>query len=153
MGLRSIFRISIHADEEEILIFQIKLFFFVVKKIPVLNLFTEKADSSKKEQKKKKKANKKKGRRISHRKIMLVLKIIRKFIYSFKLRQLKINIDTGDVIRNAYLVPVFSMVYKNNVKLTVNYNNHNEFIVLLENNLGNIFIHIISTFIKHHLKK
>jgi len=151
-GLKTIFRINIEADEEEILVFQIKILNFT-KKIPVLNLLTETEKSPKKNRKKEKKKKMRRRRIISFRKIKLALRIIRKFIFSFKLRQLKINIDTGDVIQNAYLVPVFSMNYKNNIQLSINYDDQNEFIFLLENRIGNIIVHIISVFIKHQFKK
>jgi len=41
---------------------------------------------------------------------------------TFKLRKLELNIDTGDFIRNAWLVPVFHFASRDKVRLTTNFN-------------------------------
>lgn len=90
---------------------------------------------------------------LSRSKIRFFLQLSWKLLRSFKLKQLKVNIDTGDVIHNAHLIPVFTMAYHDNIQLSVNYEDENEFILHFENKLGTIIIHIISAFIKHKLNK
>lgn len=91
----------------------------------------------------------------NRKKAWLVLKLFWKIIRSFRLKQLRLNIDTGDVVRNAQLIPVFSVFYQRSqhIQLSINYTDTNEFILRIENNLGTILLYVIKTFVKHHLKK
>lgn len=144
-GLGRILKIWITADPEYLLKVWIKIFFYRMEIKPFE--FKErkvKAPTKKESQKKK--------RKLTFKRIKLILRLLWKVVSSFKLLQLKLNIDTGDVIHNAHLVPVFSMVYGENIQLTINFDDKNEFILHFENNIGTILFQIITTFIKHRIK-
>ncbi len=87
------------------------------------------------------------------RKIKLIMKISWKLVRSFRLKKFYLNVDTGNVITNAYLFPVFSVLGGKKYRLSVNYASKNELILRLENNLMTIFSHIVVQFIKHQLKR
>ena len=106
----------------------------------------------KKDQKDKKKTKKKIGD-VNLKAIWFVARIAWKVYKSFKIKKLTLNIDTGDVIRNAYLIPVFSINFQEKINLSVNFFNKNEFIFHIETRLFTIIIGIISTFIKYKLKQ
>lgn len=72
---------------------------------------------------------------------------------SFKLKKFSLNIDTGNVLTNAYLFPVFAVFGGRKYQLSVNYASKNEFIIHYQNNLLTILSHIIVTFINHKLKR
>jgi len=145
-GLTGIFKVWVTIDDKGLpeLMGKILLFSFRIRMFK----FSDKKIKSKTPGKRKQKINK-----LTRKRIHLILKIGWKLIRSFKLRQLKLNIDTGDVIDNAYLIPVFSMAHRDKIQLSVNYQQENEFILRLEHNLGALIMHTISTFIKHKLKK
>ena len=145
-GLAGIFKVLITMEENGLPTLTGKIF-FITFNIPVFKFRKKKikASTSKK--------SKKKARKLTRKRLRLIMSILWKIIHSFKLRQLKLNIDTTDVIRNAYLIPAFSMAYRNNIQLSVNYEDKNEFILHLENNLVRIIIKVISSFIKNHIKK
>lgn len=145
-GLGRIFKIWITADPEYLLKVWIKIFFYQMEIKPFEFRERKVKAPTKKETKKKK-------RKLTFKRIKLILTLLWKVVSSFRLKQLKLNIDTGDVIHNAHLVPVFSMVYGENIQLSVNFDDKNEFILHFENNLGNILVQIIGTFIKQHFKK
>lgn len=148
-GLRGIIKIWIDTNTDGLPEMQVKVF-FIQKKIH-LRLAKEKSEKPSVS-----KRIKKIFRRrvvVSRKKIKTYLKLFLKIFRSFKLKKLKLNIDTGDVIHNAHLIPVFTMIYKNNIQLSVNYEDKNEFILHFENNLGTILLHIVRAFIKHKLKK
>ncbi|MBC8489315.1 MAG: hypothetical protein H8D45_25105 [Bacteroidetes bacterium] len=67
---------------------------------------------------------------------------------SFKLRRFNLNIDTDDVILNAFLIPVFTFVNRKNIWLNINYNGELSLILLVENRVINILLVMIRTFLK-----
>ena len=121
--------------------------FFVPFKVPVFRIRDSKVKAGTPKKKKKM------ARKLTRKRIRLVLKIVWQIIKSFKLKQLKLNIDTGDVIRNAYLVPVFAVAYRENIRLSVNYEEQNEFLLHFENSIGRMLFRSVSTYIKHIFKK
>lgn len=145
-GLRGILTASLKFNGVDIPEVNIKVF-FIKFNIPIFK------PRDKKEEEKSKKRVKKKKKKLSGKKIHFFIKLGWKILKSFKIKQLKLNIDTGDVINNAYLVPVFSMVYKERIKLSINYKNQNELILHFENNIGTILWLVVVTYIKQYFKK
>ncbi|HPE57141.1 MAG TPA: hypothetical protein P5514_12240 [Bacteroidales bacterium] len=117
--------------------------------VPVVRFGSEK----KKQGKAKSKKKKSKKSRLNLKTIRLILKIVWKVMRSFKLKKFSLNIDTGNVITNAYLFPVFAVFGGRKYQLSVNYASKNEFIIHYQNNLLTILSHIIVTFINHKLKR
>lgn len=76
-------------------------------------------------------------------------KIFRKIIKSSRLKTLYLDIDTEDVISNAYLIPVFAGLHRNNINLSVNYAGNVEMIINVENNIFRIVVVAIQTFLHH----
>lgn len=63
------------------------------------------------------------------RKMLAVLK-------TFKVKQLELNIDTGDYVTNAYLYPVFYMIkLKTRRNTAINFNGENYLVLHMQNNL------------------
>lgn len=72
-----------------------------------------------------------------------ILKKVIKVIKSFKIKELFLNIDTGDVIYNAYLYPLFYFLGGHNRSLFVNYSGEVQFKVTIQNRLINMLIAFI----------
>ena len=51
-----------------------------------------------------------------------------------------LNLDTGDVIYNAFLTPVFYYLSSDSRKMYVNYSGDNQLMIIIENRLINIFL-------------
>lgn len=83
---------------------------------------------------------------------LFVLKTIWKILKKTKLKTVYLNIDTGDVIKNAYLIPVFVQVNVGRWNLTVNYENRFELIIHIEHRLSVILWQIIINFIRYKFK-
>lgn len=145
-GLTGVFKVRIVTDERGLPQVVANLLFFSFR-VPLFQFRTKEKKGLKT------KAKKKKARRMTRKRIRLIMRIIWKIIRSFRLKQLKLNIDTGDVIRNAYLIPVFSFAYRENIRLSVNYESRNEFILHFENTIGRIILQTLQVYINHHLKK
>lgn len=59
-------------------------------------------------------------------------------IRTFRLRRLSWSIDTGDYPLNAQLIPVVSFLNSDRVDLSVNFNDHNSFYIVLNTHLFRI---------------
>ncbi len=62
---------------------------------------------------------------------------------AFRIKQLEANIDTDDFTLNAWLVPVFSAVNLENVRLQVNFEGHQTLLLDLRVTLGALLWSII----------
>jgi len=142
-GLPGIFNLSLIPDEEQIFHFQIWVVFIKIN----FYLFKQKEEETDAIFKRKKL---KKKRKIPGRKtILLIIKIFRKIVKSSRLKTLYLNIDTDDVITNAYLIPIFAGLHRNNINLSVNYNGNVEIIIRIENNIFHMLVVTIQTFLHH----
>ena len=142
-GLPGIFYLSLIPDEEQIFHFQIRVVFIKIN----FYLFKQKEEETDVIFKRKKS---KKKRKIPGRKtILLIIKIFRKIVKSSRLKTLYLNIDTDDVITNAYLIPIFAGLHRNNINLSVNYNGNVEIIIRIENNIFHMLVVTIQTFLHH----
>jgi len=79
----------------------------------------------------------------------MVLNIIK----TFKVKELKLNLDTDNYITNAYLFPIFYRLSNGSRQLKVNYNGHVNLILDVRNNLYSIIkiflIYKINNFLTH----
>jgi hypothetical protein len=82
------------------------------------------------------KRKKKKTRTISKKKRKWLLRLFR-IPKSFKVRELFVNVDTGDYILNAYLFPVFGLLnyYRPEWSCSVNYYGRNQVSLFLQSSL------------------
>ena len=62
---------------------------------------------------------------------------------AFRIRRLEANIDTDDFTMNAWLVPVFSAVNRENIRLQVNFEGHHSLLLDLRVTLGALLWSII----------
>ncbi len=86
---------------------------------------------------------------MSFKTFWLILRISWKVKKTFRLKQLYLNFDTNDVINNAYLIPVFVNLNRNNIDLNVNYHGDFEMIIRIENNIFRILVVTLQTYLHH----
>ena len=142
-GLSGIVTINLVADVEELFFMRIRIFSINFMFYP----FRLKEPGKKAG--KKKKTKKKKRKMPEFKTIWLFIKIFWKVIKSSKIKKLKFSIDTDDVIKNAYLIPVFAAVNRKNINLNVNYSGRLSLIVDFENNIFNMLFVTIKTCLRH----
>ncbi|MFO7935942.1 MAG: hypothetical protein R6U78_17895 [Bacteroidales bacterium] len=80
---------------------------------------------SRKEKEKKRPAKKKRSLNISRGS-----KMFRSAVRAFRIRKLRLDIDTDDFLLNAWLIPAFSMVNSGNIRMSANFNG--DFSLLLD---------------------
>ncbi len=130
--LKGLAKASIEQDGEEILRIRLRIpfkdfFFYPLRK-----------SSAPKETKAVKKKEKKKKRKIGPRRILRILK-------SFKVKQMLIDIDTGNCITNAKLYPAFALFNHYVGGFQINFVGRNQMVLLLQNRP----IYIIKSFINY----
>jgi hypothetical protein len=121
---------SFVAHKEEILRIKLKIFFWKKDIYPIRFL---------KSRKSKQKSKSKSRKFISgngFRKGLSVLK-------SFEIKRLAINIDTGDVVKNAKLYPIFTLLNYKYGSFNINFEGRNQLALYVQNRP----IHIIKSFI------
>lgn len=96
-----------------------------------------------KEIRKERTSPKKKGKRLS----FLTLDRIKKMLFSFTIREFDLDIDTRDVIWNAYLYPVSAFLLHRGYPIRINYQNRFRFDLVIENRLGSLLKALILSFI------
>ena len=64
------------------------------------------------------------------------LKMMTGALKAFRIKKLEADIDTDDFTLNAWLVPVFSMVNGENVRLQINFEGHQSLLLDLRVTLG-----------------
>ncbi len=142
-GLKGLINFKFLSDDDQIFKIRITIVFYPFNFYPLKKKDVKpKADSKVKKPKKRKK-------RLGYKAIWLFLKISRKTLKSFKLKILYLNIDTNDVIKNAYLIPVFSNLHRNNIRLNVNYTGDFNLILNVENNIFRMLVVAIHTYFQH----
>ncbi len=145
-GLKGVFKVMVKMNAKELPELRGKVF-FISFRIPIFKV------KAKKIKDKDPVKRKKKIRKLVRKRMRGVMKVIWRLVRTYRLKQLKLNIDTGDVIRNAFLIPAFSIVHRERVQLTVNYENKTEFLVHMESTLGRMIYLVVLKYIKDHLKK
>ena len=116
---------TLEGDKNELL--RIKL------KVPFKNFYFYPFRTKTKTKEKKRKAAKitKRGKKFKYKSFVRVLN-------SFKLKQLVLNMDTGDYILNAKLYPVFLALNYTKGNFNINFEGKNELIVCIQNRPVNI---------------
>lgn len=71
------------------------------------------------------------------------LRTMRGALRAFRIRRLEADIDTDDFTLNAWLVPVFSAVNQDNIRLQVNFEGHHSLLLDLRVTLGALLWSII----------
>jgi hypothetical protein len=84
---------------------------------------------------------------------IFVFKTIWNIARKTKFKIFHLNIDTGDVIKNASLIPVFVMINTGKWNFSVNYENKFKLIIHLEHRLSIILWLIFTNFIKYKFKQ
>ena len=62
----------------------------------------------------------------------------RKILHAFSIKKLHLNIDTDDFTLNAWLIPVFSALESENIKLRANFEGHTSVLLDIRTHLGAI---------------
>jgi hypothetical protein len=148
--LRNVFRTSVIFDEDEIMFLNISVF-FIGFNIHPLRLVLIPGKKKKTGTKKKKKAKKKRVQRIRSLKNMgiFILRLTWKTARTFKLKKLELDIDTRNVVTNAYLIPMFTVFNGKRTQLRVNYFGNNGVHIVYQNTLFLILRAVIKSYIRH----
>lgn len=152
--LRKVYRISIIFDPDEIVFINVKVF-FINFNIHPLQIITNPKKRRKGEKKKKEKEKEKRAQRIRSLKNTGIFfsRLTWKTVETFKLKKLKLDIDTGNVITNAYLIPIFTIFNGSRTQLSVNYMGQTGLHIAYENSLFLILRAVIKSYIKHKKRK
>jgi len=142
-GLKGFLNFNLIPDEEQIFFIRIKIVFYS------FNFFPLRKKEKKPEADSKVKKPKKKKKKTGLKTILLIKNIVWKTFKSFRLKKLYINLDTNDVMANAYLIPVFANLYRNNINLNVNYSGDFRMVINIENNIFRMLVITIQTYIRH----
>ena len=94
---------------------------------------------------KKEKKKKKKSRRMG---LQQGKNMFRDLLGSFRIRKLDLNLDTDDFVTNAYLVPAFSAINRENINMQVNYEGELDLLLDVRTRIGKI----LWTFFKYNFK-
>ncbi len=130
--LKGLAKASLEPHGEELFQVTLHVFFRKFYFYPLQKLFTE---QPKKEPNKK---HKKKRSAMGYKKIKGLLK-------TFKVKQLLIDIDTGDYVTNAKLYPVFAYLNRWVGSFSINFQGRNQMVLFLQNRP----IFLLKTFINH----
>ncbi len=144
-GLPGIINLRLIPDDEQIFYFRLRVTFIKISFYP----FKQKEKRTKIFFKQKKSKKKKKRKIPGRNTIWFMTKVVRKILGSCRLKKLYLNIDTEDVITNAYLIPIFAGLHRNNINLNINYTGNVEMIIDVENNIFHILKVTIQTFLHH----
>ena len=79
------------------------------------------------------------------------LRMMRGALRAFRVKRLEADIDTDDFTLNAWLVPAFSMVNSENIRLQVNFEGHQSLVLDLRVTLGALLWMIITTKYKSYI--
>lgn len=120
LQLKGVFKIDFEKHEKEIFRIRINILFFNFYFYPLKTKHFKKAKNTNKLKLEKQKKH------IPFNKIIRVIK-------TFKIKKILINIDTGNCILNAKLYPFFVFLNYNNGHYSINFQNQNEFILVMEN--------------------
>ncbi len=130
---KGVVKASILPDEKEFIKVRCKIFFYTFYFFPLRKrkkkIGEKSADTKKK---------KKKNRRFNARKIGEVLR-------SFRLKRLELQLDTGDYVLNAKLVPVFVFLNYKLGNFAINFQGKNHFAMELQNRP----VYLIKSFIHY----
>jgi hypothetical protein len=119
--LKGLVKASIAAHEEELIQVTLHVFFRKFNFFPLQKLFWGQS---------KKKGAKSKSRK---RRTQMGFKKIKGILKTFKVKRLRLDIDTGDCITNAKLYPVFVFMNRFAGSFSINFEGRNEMVLVLQN--------------------
>lgn len=73
------------------------------------------------------------------------MKMGREILHAFRIRKLHLNIDTDDFTLNAWLIPVFSAVNSENIRLQANFEEETSMLLDLRTSLGALLWAVVKT--------
>ena len=79
------------------------------------------------------------------------MQILPDLIRSFRIRNLHLDLDTEDFILNAWLIPVFSIINNENIRMRVNFEGSSSLALDLRTRLGTLLWIFIKSNINHSL--
>ncbi len=120
--LKGLVKANIEPHEEELLRIKLKVFFMTFYFFPIDEYYKRKRVKKLKSKKHKTKSRK----RLSLKKGLQVLK-------TFKVKQFVIDMDTGDVVKNAKLYPAFAFLNYHVGGFNINFEGRNQLAVRLQN--------------------
>jgi hypothetical protein len=123
MGIPGIFKIRLIMDED-LFHLRARIFFIPFSIHPFRTV--------QRERKKEKTVTKRMKGNLAQR-----LKALKELLMSFRVKHLYLDIDTEDVLMNAYLVPVFLFMRTDRIQCCANYEERNLLILDLRNRLAN----------------
>jgi hypothetical protein len=151
-------KVNFIPDEIEIFFIKVKVPFYHFVIYPIRKLINEEIEKKEKKKSKKDEESKKKKsllRRINKkevRRIKLFSKLGWKVFKALRMKKLDVNIDTGDVIYNAWLIPVFVALNGNRSNLRVNYQGIVSIVLLFEHSVFRILVILIKN-LYHNRRK
>lgn len=139
LKLTSIAKIQLIFDEK-LFLFRLRIFF--------LNFNIDPFKFSKKKKRKKEFKPEMKKRKSHRFTFSQGRKLVIDIIASFKIKRLSVEIDSGDVVTNAWLVPAFIFANRSNIHLSVNNSGLNSFELKLQNRIIKL-LYIFLKFLIH----
>lgn len=118
--LRGLVKASIEENDKELIQITLHVFFRKFYFYPLQKMFSERP------KKEPESRSGKKRRQIGFKKIKELMK-------TFKVKQLLVDIDTGDYVTNAKLYPVFALLNRSTGSFTINFEGRNQMLLFLEN--------------------
>lgn len=146
-----LFKLTFETDDTELVYLRIRVFLFSFNVYPIRDFIS--GFKTQPNKKRKKKPRKKKKRKISIRTIQLLFKIAKSSLSTFKLEKLIVNLDTSDVIANAYLFPAGEISSGENIRLSINNSDHFFIELLIKNTVFMIVLAVLKSIIFHHIHK
>ena len=150
-----IIKINFVPDEVEIFFIRVKIPFYHIHIYPIKKLIEEEKEKEKEKKPGQEKSKKSWLRRINKkevRRIKLLSKLGWKVFKALRLKKFEVNVDTGDVIYNAWLIPLFVSLNGNRTNLRVNYQGIVSVVLLFEHSVFRILV-ILIKFLIHNRKK
>ena len=150
-----IIKINFVPDEVEFFFIRVKIPFYHIHIYPIKKLIEEEKEKEKEKKSGQEKSKKSWLQRINKkeiRRIKLLSRLGWKVFKALRLKRFDVNIDTGDVIYNAWLIPLFVSLNGNRTNLRVNYQGIVSVVLLFEHSVFRILV-ILIKFLIHNRKK
>ena len=125
---------------------------FFRKRIGLEDMIARKAKSQKEDPEKAEKPTSKwknKRKRKGGMKFRTLVRLVRNLLKSFRIREFRIWVDTGDFVRNSQLYPLTVASWGRKPEVLINYQGKNALLLDMENRLGSVAWAFLRTYIVH----
>ena len=139
LRLPGIARFQVVFSYEELIEFRIGVFFFRFRFNPF---------RSKKKEKDKKKDKKAVKKKMDLSAFLSGSRLAPRILRSFRVRRLWLEMDSGDVISNAFLFPAAYALQQENIRISINNESRNSLHLIVQNRL----IRIVAILVRHYIK-